>query len=152
MSYLIILFVVIYAISRISKTDKPRRRGNEPRQEYRPQQEYYPPQQEEPEICLHGRPETFEPAAPFKEAYSGSLNYASTEGEGTESVPCSLTGHDHPNVHADAHHDVHSDVHSGIHSPEEPVSRPFLSAADRDSCRRAIVYSEILGRPKALRR
>lgn len=165
MDGLLLILIIAYGIFSVvsgsgSKRSRRSRRGNEPRQEYRPQQEYYPPQQEDPEICLHDRPETFDPAAPFKEAYSGSLNYASTEGEGTESVPCSLTGHDHPNVHADAHHDVHSDVHSdvhpdvhsGIHSPEEPVSRPFLSAADRDSCRRAIVYSEILGRPKALRR
>ena len=100
------------------------------------------------ELCTHDRPEAFQPAEPFKEASSGSMNYVSTEGEGTESVECSLTGHDHPDVHADAH----ADVHAGVHSQEEPISRPFLSAADRDSCRRAIIYAEILGRPKALRR
>ena len=100
------------------------------------------------ELCTHDRPEAFQPAEPFKEASSGSMNYVSTEGEGTESVECSLTGHDHPGVHADAH----PDVHAGVHSQEEPISRPFLSAADRDSCRRAIIYAEILGRPKALRR
>ena len=150
-----------------SKRSRRSRRGNAPHyrpleeyrapQEYRPQaQEYYPQQQEAPKICLHDRPETFDPAAPFREAYSGSLNYASTEGEGTESVPCSLTSHDHPDIHADAHPDIHAgahaDVHSGIYSSEEPISRPFLSAADRDSCRRAIIYAEILGRPRAMRR
>lgn len=180
MSGLIFLAILFYAISYIAKEGKAKRKvGGAARPQrseaasaqpertlrqgtpYAPRSGAYRPAaapRPEPdvELCTHDRPEAFQPAEPFKEASSGSMNYVSTEGEGTESVECSLTGHDHPDIHADAHPDVHvgahADVHSGIHSSEEPISRPFLSAADRDSCRRAIIYAEILGRPKALRR
>ncbi|MDD7004709.1 MAG: hypothetical protein PUI36_04665, partial [Clostridiales bacterium] len=77
----------------------------------------------------------------------GSMNYVSTEGEGTESVECSLTGHAHPGVHSGA-----DAAGTRPLSPAEPASRPFLSAADRDACRRAVIYAEILGKPKAMRR
>lgn len=172
MSGLIFLAILFYAISYIAKEGKAKREaGGAARPQrseaasaqferplrqgtpYAPRSGAYRPAaapRPEPdvELCTHDRPEAFQPAEPFKEASSGSMNYVSTEGEGTESVECSLTGHDHPDIHADAH----PDVHAGIHSQEEPASRPFLSAADRDSCRRAIIYAEILGRPKALRR
>ena len=172
MSGLIFLAILFYAISYIAKEGKAKRKaGGAARPQrneaasaqferplrqgtpYAPRSGAYRPAaapRPEPdvELCTHDRPEAFQPAEPFKEASSGSMNYVSTEGVGTESVPCSLTGHDHPDVHADAH----PDIHAGIHSQEEPASRPFLSAADRDSCRRAIIYAEILGRPKALRR
>ena len=172
MSGLIFLAILFYAISYIAKEGKAKREaGGAARPQrseaasaqperplrqgtpYAPRSGAYRPAaapRPEPdvELCTHDRPEAFQPAEPFKEASSGSMNYVSTEGEGTESVECSLTGHDHPDIHADAH----PDVHSGIHSQEEPASRPFLSAADRDSCRRAIIYAEILGRPKAMRR
>lgn len=172
MSGLIFLAILFYAISYIAKEGKAKRKAGgaarpqrneaasaQPERSLRQGTPYAPrsgayrpaaaPRPEpDVELCTHDRPEAFQPAAPFKEASSGSMNYVSTEGEGTESVECSLTGHDHPDIHADAH----ADVHSGIHSLEEPISRPFLSAADRDSCRRAIIYAEILGRPKALRR
>lgn len=164
MSGLIFLAILFYAISYIAKEGKAKRKaGGAARPQrseaasaqfertlrqgtpYAPRSGAYRPAaapRPEPdvELCTHDRPEAFQPAEPFKEASSGSMNYVSTEGEGTESVECSLTGHDHP------------DIHAGIHSQEEPASRPFLSAADRDSCRRAIIYAEILGRPKALRR
>lgn len=172
MSGLIFLAILFYAISYIAKEGKAKRKaGGAARPQrseaasaqperplrqgtpYAPRSGAYRPAaapRPEPdvELCTHDRPEAFQPAEPFKEASSGSMNYVSTEGEGTESVECSLTGHDHPDVHADAH----PDVHAGVHSQEDPISRPFLSAADRDSCRRAIIYAEILGRPKALRR
>lgn len=171
MSGLIFLAILFYAISYIAKEGKAKREAGgaarpqrseaasaQPERSlrqgpYAPRSGAYRPAaapRPEPdvELCTHDRPEAFRPAEPFKEASSGSMNYVSTEGEGTESVPCSLTGHDHPDIHADAH----PDVHAGIHSQEEPASRPFLSAADRDSCRRAIIYAEILGKPKALRR
>lgn len=172
MSGLIFLAILFYAISYIAKEGKAKREaGGAARPQrseaasaqserslrqgtpYAPRSGAYRPAaapRPEPdvELCTHDRPEAFQPVEPFKEASSGSMNYVSTEGEGTESVECSLTGHDHPDVHADAH----PDIHAGIHSQEEPASRPFLSAADRDSCRRAIIYAEILGRPKALRR
>lgn len=172
MDGLIFLAILFYAISYIAKEGKAKREaGGAARPQrseaasaqlerslrqgtpYAPRSGAYRPAaapRPEPdvELCTHDRPEAFQPAEPFKEASSGSMNYVSTEGEGTESVPCSLTGHDHPDVHADAH----PDIHAGVHSQEEPISRPFLSAADRDSCRRAIIYAEILGRPKALRR
>lgn len=172
MSGLIFLAILFYAISYIAKEGKAKRKaGGAARPQrseaasaqferplrqgtpYAPRSGAYRPAaapRPEPdvELCTHDRPEAFQPAEPFKEASSGSMNYVSTEGEGTESVECSLTGHDHPYVHADAH----PDVHSGIHSQEEPASRPFLSAADRDACRRAVIYAEILGKPKALRR
>lgn len=172
MSGLIFLAILFYAISYIAKEGKAKREAGgaarpqrseaasaQPERSLRQGTPYAPrsgayrpaaaPRPEpDVELCTHDRPEAFQPAEPFKEASSGSMNYVSTEGEGTESVECSLTGHDHPGVHAGAH----ADVHSGIHSSEEPISRPFLSAADRDSCRRAIIYAEILGRPKAMRR
>lgn len=172
MSGLIFLAILFYAISYIAKEGKAKREAGgaarphrseaasaQPERSLRQGTPYAPrsgayrpaaaPRPEpDVELCTHDRPEAFQPAEPFKEASSGSMNYVSTEGEGTESVECSLTGHDHPDVHADAH----PDVHAGVHSQEEPISRPFLSAADRDSCRRAIIYAEILGRPKALRR
>ena len=172
MSGLIFLAILFYAISYIAKEGKAKREaGGAARPQrseaasaqpertlrqgtpYAPRSGAYRPAaapRPEPdvELCTHDRPEAFQPAEPFKEASSGSMNYVSTEGEGTESVECSLTGHDHPDIHADAH----PDIHAGIHSQEEPISRPFLSAADRDSCRRAVIYAEILGRPKALRR
>ena len=172
MSGLIFLAILFYAISYIAKEGKAKRKaGGAARPQrseaasaqferplrqgtpYAPRSGAYRPAaapRPEPdvELCTHDRPEAFQPAEPFKEASSGSMNYVSTEGEGTESVECSLTSHTHPGVHADAH----PDVHAGVHSQEEPISRPFLSAADRDSCRRAIIYAEILGRPKALRR
>lgn len=172
MSGLIFLAILFYAISYIAKEGKAKRKAGgaarpqrseaasaQPERSLRQGTPYAPrsgayrpaaaPRPEpDVELCTHDRPEAFQPAEPFKEASSGSMNYVSTEGEGTESVECSLTGHDHPDVHADAH----PDVHAGVHSQEEPISRPFLSAADRDSCRRAIIYAEILGRPKALRR
>ena len=75
------------------------------------------------------------------------MNYVSTEGEGTESVECSLTSHTHPDVHSGA-----DAAGARPRSPAEPASRPFLSAADRDACRRAVIYAEILGKPKAMRR
>lgn len=180
MSGLIFLAILFYAISYIAKEGTAKREAGgaarpqrseaasaQPERSLRQGTPYAPrsgayrpaaaPRPEpDVELCMHDDPDTFRPAAPFKEASSGSMNYVSTEGEGTESVPCSLTGHDHPDIHADAHADVHAgahaDVHSGIHSSEEPISRPFLSATDRDSCRRAIIYAEILGRPKVLRR
>lgn len=164
MSGLIFLAILFYAISYIAKEGKAKREAGDAarpqRSEaasaqperslrqgtpYAPRSGAYRPAaapRPEPdvELCTHDRPEAFQPAEPFKEASSGSMNYVSTEGEGTESVECSLTSHTHP------------DIHAGVHSQEEPISRPFLSAADRDSCRRAIIYAEILGRPKALRR
>lgn len=164
MSGLIFLAILFYAISYIAKEGKAKRKAggaaHPQRSEaasaqferplrqgtpYAPRSGAYRPAaapRPEPdvELCTHNRPEAFQPAEPFKEASSGSMNYASTEGEGTESVECSLTSHTHPGVH------------SGIHSPAEPASRPFLSAADRDACRRAVIYAEILGKPKALRR
>lgn len=172
MSGLIFLAILFYAISYIAKEGKAKREAGgaarpqrseaasaQPERSLRQGTPYAPrsgayrpaaaPRPEpDVELCTHDRPEAFQPAEPFKEASSGSMNYVSTEGEGTESVECSLTSHTHPDVHADAH----ADVHAGVHSQEEPISRPFLSAADRDSCRRAIIYAEILGRPKALRR
>lgn len=172
MSGLIFLAILFYAISYIAKEGKAKREAGgaarpqrseaasaQPERSLRQGTPYAPrsgayrpaaaPRPEpDVELCTHDRPEAFQPAEPFKEASSGSMNYVSTEGEGTESVECSLTGHDHPDIHADAH----PDVHAGVHSQEEPISRPFLSAADRDSCRRAIIYAEILGRPKAMRR
>lgn len=172
MSGLIFLAILFYAISYIAKEGKAKREAGgaarpqrseaasaQPERSLRQGTPYAPrsgayrpaaaPRPEpDVELCAHDRPEAFQPVEPFKEASSGSMNYVSTEGEGTESVECSLTGHDHPDIHADAH----ADVHAGVHSQEEPISRPFLSAADRDSCRRAIIYAEILGRPKALRR
>ena len=171
MSGLIFLAILFYAISYIAKEGKAKREAGgaarpqrseaasaQPERSLRQGTPYAPrsgayrpaaaPRPEpDVELCTHDRPEAFQPAEPFKEASSGSMNYVSTEGEGTESVECSLTSHTHPGVHADAH----PDVHSGIHSPAEPASRPFLSAADRDSCRRAVIYAEILGKPKALR-
>ena len=164
MSGLIFLAILFYAISYIAKEGKSKReaggaarpqRGEaasaQPERSLRQGTPYAPrsgayrpaaaPRPEpDVELCTHDRPEAFQPAEPFKEASSGSMNYVSTEGEGTESVECSLTSHTHPGVH------------SGIHSPAEPASRPFLSAADRDSCRRAVIYAEILGKPKAMRR
>lgn len=172
MSGLIFLAILFYAISYIAKEGKAKREAGgaarpqrseaasaQPERSLRQGTPYAPrsgayrpaaaPRPEpDVELCTHDRPEAFQPAEPFKEASSGSMNYVSTEGEGTESVPCSLTGHDHPDIHADAH----PDIHAGIHSSEEPISRPFLSAADRDSCRRAVIYAEILGKPKAMRR
>lgn len=172
MSGLIFLAILFYAISYIAKEGKAKREADgaarpqrseaasaQPERSLRQGTPYAPrsgayrpaaaPRPEpDVELCTHDRPEAFQPAEPFKEASSGSMNYVSTEGEGTESVECSLTSHTHPGVHADAH----PDVHSGIHSPAEPASRPFLSAADRDSCRRAVIYAEILGKPKAMRR
>ena len=65
------------------------------------------------------------------------MNYVSTEGEGTESVEGSLTGHDHPDVHSGA-----DAAGARPRSPAEPASRPFLSAADSDACRRAVIYAE----------
>lgn len=176
MSGLIFLAILFYAISYIAKEGKAKREaGGAARPQrseaasaqperplrqgtpYAPRSGAYRPAaapRPEPdvELCTHDRPEAFQPAEPFKEASSGSMNYVSTEGEGTESVECSLTGHDHPDVHADAHPDIHADIHAGIHSSEEPISRPFLSAADRDACRWAVIYAEILGKPKAMRR
>lgn len=164
MDGLIFLAILFFAISYIAKEGKAKREAGgaarpqrseaasaQPERSFRQGTPYAPrsgayrpaaaPRPEpDVELCTHDRPEAFQPAEPFKEASSGSMNYVSTEGVGTESVECSLTGHDHP------------DVHSGIHSQEEPASRPFLSAADRDSCRRAVIYAEILGKPKALRR
>ena len=172
MSGLIFLAILFYAISYIAKEGKAKRKaGGAARPQrseaasaqferplrqgtpYAPRSGAYRPAaapRPEPdvELCTHDRPEAFQPAEPFKEASSGSMNYVSTEGEGTESVECSLTGHDHPDIHADAH----ADIHAGVHSQEEPISRPFLSAADRDACRRAVIYAEILGKPKAMRR
>ena len=172
MSGLIFLAILFYAISYIAKEGKAKRKaGGAARPQrseaasaqferplrqgtpYAPRSGAYRPAaapRPEPdvELCTHDRPEAFQPAEPFKEASSGSMNYVSTEGEGTESVECSLTDHDHPDIHADAH----PDIHAGIHSQEEPASRPFLSAADRDACRRAVIYAEILGKPKAMRR
>ena len=172
MDGLIFLAILFYAISYIAKEGKAKREAGgaarpqrseaasaQPERSLRQGTPYAPrsgayrpaaaPRPEpDVELCTHDRPEAFQPAEPFKEASSGSMNYVSTEGEGTESVECSLTGHDHPDVHADAH----PDIHAGIHSQEEPASRPFLSAADRDSCRRAVIYAEILGKPKAMRR
>ena len=176
MSGLIFLAILFYAISYIAKEGKAKRKaGGAARPQrseaasaqferplrqgtpYAPRSGAYRPAaapRPEPdvELCTHDRPEAFQPAEPFKEASSGSMNYVSTEGEGTESVECSLTSHTHPGVHADAHSGAHADVHAGVHSQEEPISRPFLSAADRDSCRRAVIYAEILGKPKAMRR
>lgn len=172
MSGLIFLAILFYAISYIAKEGKAKRKAGgaarpqrseaasaQPERSLRQGTPYTPrsgayrpaaaPRPEpDVELCTHDRPEAFQPVEPFKEASSGSMNYVSTEGEGTESVECSLTGHAHPDIHADAH----PDVHSGIHSQEESISRPFLSAADRDSCRRAVIYAEILGKPKAMRR
>ena len=169
MSGLIFLAILFYAISYIAKEGKAKRKaGGAARPQrseaasaqferplrqgtpYAPRSGAYRPAaapRPEPdvELCTHDRPEAFQPAEPFKEASSGSMNYASTEGEGTESVECSLTSHTHPGVHSGA---------AGTRplSPAEPASRPFLSAADRDACRRAVIYAEILGKPKAMRR
>lgn len=172
MSGLIFLAILFYAISYIAKEGKAKREAGgaarpqrseaasaQPERSLRQGTPYAPrsgayrpaaaPRPEpDVELCTHDRPEAFQPAEPFKEASSGSMNYVSTEGEGTESVECSLTSHTHPDIHADAH----PDIHAGIHSQEEPASRPFLSAADRDACRRAVIYAEILGKPKAMRR
>ena len=148
MDGLIALAIIIYAVSYIAgKSTAKRPRRAAPQRKHRTQTQEYHPQEQEPALCMHDDPDTFRPAAPFKEAYSGSLSYRSTEGIGTESVPCSLTEHDHPDVHADAH----PDLHAGIPSQEEPA-RPFLSAADRNACKRAVIYAEILGKPRALRR
>ena len=169
MSGLIFLAILFFAISYIAKEGKAKRKAGGAARPHRseaasaqferplrqgtpyaPRSGAYRPAaapRPEPdvELCTHDRPEAFQPAEPFKEASSGSMNYVSTEGEGTESVPCSLTGHDHPGVHSGA---------AGTRplSPAEPASRPFLSAADRDACRRAVIYAEILGKPKAMRR
>ena len=75
------------------------------------------------------------------------MNYVSTEGEGTESVECSLTSH----IPTPAFTRGRCHRSSSPHR-QSPASRPFLSAADRDSCRRAVIYAEILGKPKAMRR
>lgn len=171
MSGLIFLAILFYAISYIAKEGKAKRKaGGTARPQrseadsaqferplrqgtpYAPRSGAYRPAaapRPEPdvELCTHDRPEAFQPAEPFKEASSGSMNYVSTEGEGTESVECSLTSHTHPGVHSGA-----DAAGARPRSPEEPVSRPFLSAADRDSSRRAVIYAEILGKPKALRR
>lgn len=179
MSGLIFLAILFYAISYIAKEGKAKREAGgaarpqrseaasaQPERSLRQGTPYAPrsgayrpaaaPRPEpDVELCTHDRPEAFRPVEPFKEASSGSMNYVSTEGEGTESVECSLTGHDHPDVHADAHPGVHSGADAAgarPRSPAEPASRPFLSAADRDSCRRAVIYAEILGKPKAMRR
>ena len=170
MDGLIFLAILFFAISYIAKEGKAKREaggaarpqrseaassqpGRPLRQgPYAPRSGAYRPAaapRPEPdvELCTHDRPEAFQPAEPFKEASSGSMNYVSTEGEGTESVECSLTGHAHPGVHSGA-----DAAGTRPLSPAEPASRPFLSAADRDACRRAVIYSEILGKPKAMRR
>ena len=171
MSGLIFLAILFYAISYIAKEGKAKRKaGGAARPQrseaasaqferplrqgtpYAPRSGAYRPAaapRPEPdvELCTHDRPEAFQPAEPFKEASSGSMNYVSTEGEGTESVECSLTSHTHPGVHSGA-----DAAGARPRSPEEPASRPFLSAADRGSCRRAVIYAEILGKPKAMRR
>ena len=166
MSGLIFLAILFYAISYIAKEGKTKRKAGGAarpqrseaasaqfeRPPYAPRSGAYRPAaapRPEPdvELCTHDRPEAFQPAEPFKEASSGSMNYVSTEGEGTESVECSLTSHTHPGVHSGA-----DAAGARPRSPAEPASRPFLSAADRDSCRRAVIYAEILGKPKALRR
>ena len=163
MSGLIFLAILFYAISYIAKEGKAKReaggaarphRGEaasaQPERTLRQGTPYAPrsgayrpaaaPRPEpDVELCTHDRPEAFQPAEPFKEA--------STEGEGTESVECSLTSHTHPGVHSGA-----DAAGARPRSPAEPASRPFLSAADRDSCRRAVIYAEILGKPKAMRR
>lgn len=144
MSGLIFLAILFYAVSYIAKEGKAKRKagGAAPAQ----QPIRVSPQPEgDVELCTHDRPEAFRPAEPFREAYSGSLNYVSTEGEGTESVACSLTGHNHPDAHAET-------PDAETHLPAEPVSRPFLSAADRDACKRAVIYAEILGKPRAMHR
>lgn len=171
MSGLIFLAILFYAISYIAKEGKAKRKaGGAARPQrseaasaqferplrqgtpYAPRSGAYRPAaapRPEPdvELCTHDRPEAFQPAEPFKEASSGSMNYVSTEGEGTESVECSLTSHTHPGVHSGA-----DAVGARPRSPAEPASRPFLSAADHDACRRAVIYAEILGKPKAMRR
>jgi len=164
MSGLIFLAILFYAISYIAKEGKAKRpqrsetasaqpeRSLRQGTPYAPRSGAYRPaaaSRPEPdvELCTHDRPEAFQPAEPFKEASSGSMNYVSTEGEGTESVECSLTSHTHPGVHSGA-----DAAGARPRSPAEPASRPFLSAADRDACRRAVIYAEILGKPKAMRR
>ena len=171
MSGLIFLAILFYAISYIAKEGKAKRKAGgaarPQRSEAASAQFERPLRQGTPyaptsgasrpapaptpapdvELCTHDRPEAFQPAEPFKESSSGSMNYVSTEGEGTESVECSLTSHTHPGVHSGA-----DAAGARPRSPEEPVSRPFLSAADHDACRRAVIYAEILGKPKAMRR
>lgn len=167
MSGLIFLAILFYAISYIAKEGKAKRKAGGAARPHRseaasaqferplrqgtpyaPRSGAYRPAaapRPEPdvELCTHDRPEAFQPAEPFKEASSGSMNYVSTEGEGTESVECSLTSHTHPGVHSGA-----DAAGARPRSPAEPASRPFLSAADRDACRRAVIYAEILGKPK----
>lgn len=171
MSGLIFLAILFYAISYIAKEGKAKRKaGGAARPQrseaasaqferplrqgtpYAPRSGAYrsaaaPRPEPDVELCTHDRPEAFQPAEPFKEASSGSMNYVSTEGEGTESVECSLTSHTHPGVHSGT-----DAAGARPRSPAEPASRPFLSAADRDACRRAVIYAEILGKPKAMRR
>lgn len=167
MSGLIFLAILFYAISYIAKEGKAKREAGgaaRPQRSEAASAQFERPLRQGPrsgayrpaaaprpepdvELCTHDRPEAFQPAEPFKEASSGSMNYVSTEGEGTESVECSLTGHDHPDVHSGA-----DAAGARPRSPAEPASRPFLSAADRDACRRAVIYAEILGKPKAMRR
>lgn len=126
MSGLIFLAILFYAISYIAKEGKAKRKaGGAARPQrseaasaqperplrqgtpYAPRSGAYRPAaapRPEPdvELCTHDRPEAFQPAEPFKESSSGSMNYVSTEGEGTESVDCSLTSHTHPGVHSGA--------------------------------------------------
>ena len=169
MSGLIFLAIMFYALSYISDKNKAKRAQRGGDAQARPQARVSPQQEDDAELSTHDGPEAFRPAAPFSEASSGSMNYVSTEGEGTESVECSLTGHAHPHVHASAHPNAHPNAHPSAHPnahpnahadtpgaeahlPAEPVSRPFLSAADRDAYKRAVIYAEILGKPRALRR
>ena len=189
MSGLIFLAIMFYALSYISDKNKAKRAQRGGDAPARPQARVSPQPEDDAELSTHDEPEAFRPAEPFKEASSGSMNYVSTEGEGTESVECSLNGHAHPHVHANAHTNAHASAHPNAHPsahpnahpsahpsahasahpdahpsahpespdaeahlPAEPVSRPFLSAADRDACKRAVIYAEILGKPRALRR
>lgn len=145
MSGLIFLAIMFYALSYISDKNKAKRAQRGGDAPARPQARVSPQPEDDAELSTHDEPEAFRPAAPFSEASSGSMNYVSTEGEGTESVECSLTGHNHPDPHAEA-------LDAETHLPAAPISHPFLSAADRDACKRAVIYAEILGKPRALRR
>lgn len=184
MSGLIFLIIIVYALSKISKTGRANNKAGgarsrqdaapaqpqRPRQGRRAQAGYRPaaaaPDEARPRVYdrlrsqaaprAHGRPQA-QPedrqAEPFGGEYTGSLNYVSTEGEGTESVDCSLTAaHDHSG--ANDHSVANAAANAAAARPrpaEQPAHRPLLSAADRAACRQAVIYAEILGKPKARR-
>lgn len=125
MSGLIFLAILFYAISYIAKEGKAKRKpGGAARPQrneaasaqlsgpfagtpYAPRSGAYRPAaapRPEPdvELCTHDPARGLPAGGAFKEASSGSMNYVSTEGEGTESVECSLTSHTHPGVHSGA--------------------------------------------------